>query len=56
MTDHMIHPAQILLGLLAMLCFSLGFFRIQFSQGPTVDWTALGLGAVTLMYLLSLVR
>lgn len=52
----MTHAAQIVLGLLGMVCFSLGFFRIQFSQGPTVDWTALGLAAMTLVYLLSLVR
>jgi hypothetical protein len=40
------------LGIVALVCFSLGAFRVQHSTGPVIDWVAMGLAVATTMYLL----
>jgi hypothetical protein len=47
------HTLQILLAILALLACSLGFFDSQFSQGPKVNWTSLGLGLMIVVWLIS---
>lgn len=46
------HIFQVILGLLALIAFSLAAFEVQFSQGVRTNWTAVGLALVTVAWLL----